>query len=140
MKIKITNCQNNKLFISDIGATIINDGSDYGHFAWAALSHEKVVKNSIVALDVEETTERIVGVIIIDEGDLYIDMSLAYVITQYRQKGIFKLMFERVKNYAKKVNKVIRFYCNKTLCETYKKCGCEMSDDLVVMTVHPQNY
>lgn len=140
MDIIITNCEDKRLFINDIGATIINDGSlVYGEFAWNALSHEKIVKNSVVALDVEEITEKIVGVIIIDESDLYIDMSLAYVICQYRKKGIFKLMFERVKDYASTVNKTIRFYCDKSLCEIYKKCGCEIDENLEVMVLKPQN-
>ncbi len=140
MKLDIKNCNSEEIFIPDIGATVFNDGSpEFGQFVWTALANENIAKRSFVARDVEGITEKIIGTIIVDESDLFIEMTFAYVLRRYRKKHVFKAMFEKVKKYAKSIQKPIRFYCNKELCEIYEHCGCKTDNRLAVMILEENN-
>ena len=134
MKIEIMSCNNTNISKEDIGLKIIGDGNlEYGKCVNSLLQIENVAKNSVVAVDVSEITYKIIGVIIVEEYETSFELTLAYVMQRYRRKGVFKAMFENIKQKSIEKNKPIKFYCNRELCEIYEHCGCITNDNLAVM-------
>lgn len=132
MNLKISNCADENISKMEIGQAIMADGEvNFGFSASILLQNDIIAQKSIVAHD--EKRGAVVGALIVDECQTYIDILLAYVVKGYRKKGVFRAMLDKLKQYAKEQMKPIKLYCNKELSEAYSHCEFKKSDNLEVM-------
>ena len=132
-EIEITTFSKQDKDVFEVAQLIALDGDvGFSLTAMVMLNSDSLKDKAIVAID--KSLDRIAGLLLIDEGETFVELSMIYVMKQYRKEDIGSLMIEKAKEYAATQMKIIKLYCNKDLEELYIKNGFRKSDNLVVMS------
>ena len=75
----------------------------------------------------------VAGLLLLDECETFVEVSILYVLQKYRGSNISLLMIYKAKQYAKEKGKVIKLYCDKSMIALYEKMGFKQCESLAVM-------